>query len=44
MNAGDALEAETKFSRFINKADDETIDEAMKRYAADNVRNLSSQL
>lgn len=40
MNAGDALEAETKFSRFINKADDETIDEAMKRYAADNVRNL----
>jgi hypothetical protein len=40
MASGDPLDAEIKFSRYINKTDEETIDEAMKRYAADNVRNL----
>ena len=40
MNTGDPLDAEIRFSKIINKTDDETIDEAMKRYAADNVRNL----
>ena len=40
MNAGDPLDAEIRFSKIINKTNDESIDEAMKRYAADNVRNL----
>jgi len=40
MASGDPLDAEVRFSRYINKTDEETIDEAMKRYAADNVRNL----
>ena len=40
MNAGEPVAAEAKFSKIVERTDDETIDEAMKRYAADNVRNL----
>ena len=40
MNSGDPLDADIKFGKIINKTNDESIDEAMKRYAADNVRNL----
>jgi hypothetical protein len=39
-DGGGAIAGETRFSKFVNRTEDESIDEAMKRYAADNVRNL----
>ena len=39
-DGGGAIAGEKRFSKFVNRTEDESIDEAMKRYAADNVRNL----